>query len=205
MRDFGAEHVKKWKNKHWLIGFYDADGRKLERCLYGSPLAMGPWIEAMEKYIALDVELAECVPSLVTEQMLIDIVGDKAVYTLENAFRIQKRQLTTPQYRSRMDLQGGFSKSVMLQLLRERCQYLIERGATLNNPHINAQYFSGKKGPGTDCGPGSWVTLDPRRPKEHLRDEVRKALRPPSASERAKAAREAEELSSALEAGEEEP
>ena len=23
VRDFGREHIVKWKNKHWLIGFYD--------------------------------------------------------------------------------------------------------------------------------------------------------------------------------------
>ena len=205
VRDFGAEHIKKWKGKHWLIGFYDSDGRRINRCLYGSPLAMEPWIKAMEEYIAPDIALAECVPSLVTEQMLFDIVGENDIYSLKDAFSIQKRQLAASEYRARMDLPEGFSQAAMLQLLRERCEYLIERGATLNNPHINAEYFSGKKGPGTDCGPGSWLTLDPRRPEEHLREEVRKALKPPSARQRAEAARKAEELSAALETGEEEP
>ena len=31
----------------------------------------------------------------------------------------------------------------MLLILRDRCQYLIERGSTLNNPHIPASYFKG--------------------------------------------------------------
>ena len=22
VRDFGSEHIRKWKNKHWLIGFF---------------------------------------------------------------------------------------------------------------------------------------------------------------------------------------
>jgi hypothetical protein len=26
-------------------------------------------------------------------------------------------------------------------MLRKRCQYVIERGSTLNNPHIPASYF----------------------------------------------------------------
>ncbi|MDB4916160.1 MAG: hypothetical protein JWM95_3804, partial [Gemmatimonadetes bacterium] len=71
---------------------------------------------------------------------------------------------------------------------------------------INAEYFSGKNGgPGTDRGPGSWVTLDLRQPIEHLRDEVRKALEPPSKAQIARAEREAEELSLSLESGEEDP
>lgn len=29
----------------------------------------------------------------------------------------------------------------MLEILRDRCRYLIKRGATLNNPHIPGSYF----------------------------------------------------------------
>ena len=31
----------------------------------------------------------------------------------------------------------------MLKILKQRCKYLIERGSTLNNPHIPASYFDG--------------------------------------------------------------
>jgi hypothetical protein len=31
----------------------------------------------------------------------------------------------------------------MLEILRDRCRYVMSRGATLNNPHIPASYFSG--------------------------------------------------------------
>ena len=31
----------------------------------------------------------------------------------------------------------------MLRLLRERCEYIIRRGSTLNNPHIPASFFEG--------------------------------------------------------------
>ena len=42
-----------------------------------------------------------------------------------------------------MDLDGGYSPERMLSILKDRCQYLIERGSTLNNPHIPASYFQG--------------------------------------------------------------
>ncbi len=29
----------------------------------------------------------------------------------------------------------------MLEILKERLKYLIERGSTLNNPHISGSYF----------------------------------------------------------------
>jgi hypothetical protein len=167
---------------------------------------MEPWIAAREKYIASDIALVEYVPQLVTEEILFRILGKKVRYPITDAMRIQKNQLTRAQYEARMDRTGGFSAEAMVRLLRERCAYLVARGATLNNPHINAEYFSGKKGaPGTDRGPGSWVTLDLRQPKEHLRDEVRKALKPPRKAQIDRVKREAEELSIALASGKEEP
>jgi orotate phosphoribosyltransferase-like protein len=40
-----------------------------------------------------------------------------------------------------MDLFQGYSSERMLSILKDRCRYLIERGSTLNNPHIPASYF----------------------------------------------------------------
>jgi hypothetical protein len=31
----------------------------------------------------------------------------------------------------------------MLEIVKDRAQYLIERGSTLNNPHIPFSYFDG--------------------------------------------------------------
>ena len=31
----------------------------------------------------------------------------------------------------------------MLEILKDRARYVIERGSTLNNPHIPASYFAG--------------------------------------------------------------
>lgn len=42
-----------------------------------------------------------------------------------------------------MDLTSGYSPERMLSILQDRCQYLIEKGSTLNNPHIPASYFNG--------------------------------------------------------------
>lgn len=51
----------------------------------------------------------------------------------------------------------------MLEILRDRCRYLIERGATLNNPHIPGSYFSG------------WEKIT-AEPAKRLRELVAKAL-----------------------------
>ena len=40
-----------------------------------------------------------------------------------------------------MDISNGYSKEVMLDIYRDRINYLIKRGSTLNNPHIPGSYF----------------------------------------------------------------
>lgn len=42
-----------------------------------------------------------------------------------------------------MDRHMGYSPERMLSILQDRCRYLLERGSTLNNPHIPASYFKG--------------------------------------------------------------
>lgn len=145
VRDFGRDHIRKWEGKHWLFGFYETSGKtiRLKYCLYGSPQAMTPWIEEKEAYIIYDYRLAQLVPELLSIELLYDILGQKEYYTLEDAQKLQKRQYSSQEYRQRMDMEGGYSPTRMLSLLQERCRYLIERGSTLNNPHIPASYFNG--------------------------------------------------------------
>ncbi|CCQ53795.1 hypothetical protein [Crocosphaera watsonii] len=42
-----------------------------------------------------------------------------------------------------MDRENGYSPQRMLQIIRDRCEYIMRRGSTLNNPHIPASYFNG--------------------------------------------------------------
>ena len=41
-----------------------------------------------------------------------------------------------------LELEDGYSKEKMLEIYRDRVRYLIERGSTLNNPHIPGSYFN---------------------------------------------------------------
>jgi hypothetical protein len=49
--------------------------------------------------------------------------------------------MSKAEYLSAMDLEGGYSPERMLEIFRERGRYVIERGSTLNNPHIPYSYF----------------------------------------------------------------
>lgn len=143
VRDFGEDHIRKWRNLHWVFGFYDPAGQRLLYCHYASPAGMARWIEDKWAYVRPDVLLADHAPNLVTLTMLHEILGIKPVYTLADARLIHKAQHSGAEYRARMDHPDGYSPQRMLEILRDRCRYLLSRGATLNNPHIPGAYFAG--------------------------------------------------------------
>ncbi len=74
---------------------------------------------------------------------MIEILGDKDIYTLEDAKSLQKNQYSSSKYRELMDVRNGYSKERMLKIMKDRATYLMARGSTLNNPHIPLSYFEG--------------------------------------------------------------
>lgn len=143
VRDFGPDHIAKWKTKHWLFGFYDKDGATLKYCMYGSPERMAPWVQLKEEYVRVDFQLAKCVPPLIHQDLLYELLGREDVYSIRDAKLLQKRQYSKARYKERCDHPVGYSPDRMLDILRDRCAYLIRRGSTLNNPHVPAGYFKG--------------------------------------------------------------
>lgn len=143
VRDFGLEHVANWKGKHWLIGFYDATGKNLEYCLYGSPDMMDAWVQEKANYIGPDLLLARIAPDHLKLDDMRTVCGVKEMYALADAKRIQKQQYSAAEYKAKMDVKDGYSPDRMLEIVKDRAHYLILRGSTLNNPHIPGSYFNG--------------------------------------------------------------
>ncbi|MCL3863005.1 hypothetical protein [Actinotalea sp. K2] len=144
VRDFGPQHIAKWRDMHWLFAFYDKAGSRLLSCRYASPADMAPWIAEKERYVLPDLILAQRAPQLVTDEVLVQVLGDRARYEIAEARSIMKNQWSAAQYVDNADLDSsGYSKARMVELLRERCGYVIRRGATLNNPHIPGPYLDG--------------------------------------------------------------
>jgi len=140
VRDFGPNHISKWRNKHWLIGFF-IKGEEYYK--YGSPSMMADWINSKEEYIAPDFKLAKLVPAKINLDDMYRIIGKKDIYTYDDAKAIQKMQYKKEEYLRIQDLSQGYSPDRMLEIIKDRAQYLIERGSTLNNPHIPFSYFNG--------------------------------------------------------------
>ena len=102
---------------------------------------MEKWIKSKEEYIASDFKLANLVPAKINLEDMYHIIGKKDMYTYDDAKAIQKRQYTKEQYLQLQDLREGYSPTRMLEIVKEWATYLIERGSTLNNPHIPFTYF----------------------------------------------------------------
>jgi len=159
VRDFGPDHIEKWRNGlHWIFAFYTGQS-KLEYCYYASPLDMESWISRQERYVAPDFYLADVIPSFVTPGMVVELLGVKDVYSIADARQIMKNQWTAHDYLAAADIAvdpsvssksrngtvrhpPGYSLGKMTEILQLRCTYVIKRGSTLNNPHISASFFS---------------------------------------------------------------
>jgi len=140
VRDFGPDHALKWRRHHWLFARFDTSGDKMLTAHYLTPEGMEPWIVQKEAYVLPDFRLAALVPDRLTMDDLHAIVGRETQYGLSHARSLQKAQYSAERYRERMDRPSGYSPERMLEILRERCRYVLERGATLNNPHIDLAY-----------------------------------------------------------------
>ncbi len=143
VRDFGPDHVAKWKNKHWLIGFYDEGNPSY--FLYGTPKMMESWIDEKWEYIKPDFSSAKLASDKISASDMYKILGKKEFYNYEDAYAIQKRQFKKSEYLEMMDVENGYSTRKMLEIFKKRIEYLIKRGSTLNNPHIPGSYFKNWK------------------------------------------------------------
>jgi hypothetical protein len=146
-RDVGMDHIRKWRGKFFVIGYYTRDARRpeLRHCVCLSPSDMEPWIRSIEEKIRPDFELAARSAKHLTDDDLFAICGRKSAYTIDDAKRLHKNQWSARQYRESCDQEFDgkplISARRMLEILRLRLKYISERGATLNNPHITKQHL----------------------------------------------------------------
>ncbi|MFJ5806720.1 hypothetical protein [Streptomyces sp. NPDC093093] len=145
VRDLGPNHFAKWKNMHWIFGVYDRTGTRLLHSFYASPDDMVEWISGKEEYIRPDVELAEHAMRGVSAESVTSLLGYSDFYTRAEARWIMKNQWSVARYMEATDLtrdgEAGYSLDRMVEIMQERCYYVMSRGATLNNPHIPLSYI----------------------------------------------------------------
>lgn len=133
-RDVGFDHLTKWKTRHWIVGIYK--NGKFSYAYYMPPRVLKGWIKSKEEYILNDYKLSEILKTRLTINDLYLLIGNKKQYSYEDAKKIQKLQYNKKKYNDLMDIKNGYSPKRMLEILQDRAEYLIQRGYTLNNPHI---------------------------------------------------------------------
>jgi hypothetical protein len=103
---------------------------------------MAAWVAEKEEYVRLDFALAAEVPPLISDDVLTALLGNEQAFDLTAAQSIMKKQWRKDEYLASADMpNGAYSRDRMRALLQERCNYLIRRGSTLNNPHIPESYL----------------------------------------------------------------
>ncbi|GAA1402753.1 hypothetical protein GCM10009639_46560 [Kitasatospora putterlickiae] len=162
VRDFGAEHIKKWRDLHWIIAVYDKRGEDIIQCHYASPRDMLPWIEKKRQYVLPDLILGKDIPGFVSPEMIKSIFDGKSEpFSYKDAKWLMKNQWSRDRYLAEADMGRGYSLMKMTEILEERCSYLMARGSTLNNPHIEKSFVA------------KLPLLDEEEPAHDLRELVR--------------------------------
>ena len=147
-RDVGMDHIQKWRKKLFVIGFYSRQaGRpELQNCLCLTPIDMEPWIASIESKILIDFKLAQRASRQLVIEDLYEVCGMLPAYSMEDAKKLHKQQWTAAEYSAAMDIsidgKPKISPQKMLEILQLRLQYIAQRGATLNNPHITKTHLS---------------------------------------------------------------
>ena len=93
-------------------------------------------------YVRPDFALGERVAEKLDREDLDIICGRKDTYELADAQALMKRQWSKAKYASEMDVHQGYTPAKMLDILKQRARYVIQRGLKLNNPHIPKSFFS---------------------------------------------------------------
>lgn len=148
-RDVGMDHIHKWRNKLFVIGFYSRHAKRPEllRSLCLTPTDMAQWIDGIEAKVAVDFRIAECASSTLTHEQLWAVCGKKVTYSIADARAVLRQQWTAAQYEQACDTKDdagerGLSAAAMLQVVQARARYIAQRGATLNNPHITKSHLA---------------------------------------------------------------
>ena len=150
-RDFSLEHIKEWRTKHVLGSFYDKGGNSIQWSLLIPNIFLNEWLDEQVEYIRCDIEIIEVLSDEVTSEMaqkvIKNIFGGKVIFTEEDLKKVLKRQITNQEY-SKYFSSGTNGEKIcsldsMEKAISSRTQYLLNRGTSRNNPHINDGWIKG--------------------------------------------------------------
>lgn len=133
-RDFGLSHLKKYKRAHWLFGVFEPNTTQLSCMYYATPEQMRPWLNHVEHNIRPLLLLAKYTTAAITPSVVYKIFGKKNTYTEAElrAYLVPRQTVITA---------TTYSLPETILILRECVKQKLQRGATINNPHIPLSYL----------------------------------------------------------------
>lgn len=153
-RDTGIPQLRRWAGMHFAFAWFAPRDNKVQRIWYGSPAMMAQWNQAQQDYLAPDLALLHAVPDLVDQGTVAAVLGVKEEYAYEDLRRLLKDQWNRSDalgranlylenadvHRATMAAQCRYSPQMALTAVRDRVEYLLARGGTVNNRKIPRGY-----------------------------------------------------------------
>lgn len=153
-RDTGMPQLQRWSTMHFAFAWFAARDNQPKRIWYGSPAMMRQWNTEQRDYLAPDVLLTRSTPALVDQDTVEQILGGKDEYTYADLHRLLKNQWDASSkydrpnlYLANADVRQAkraadclYSPAMALQAVRDRVEYLLARGSTVNNRKISRLY-----------------------------------------------------------------
>lgn len=111
VRDFGPDHISKWVDMHWIVGFFEKTKTDYPMyCHYLTPLDIKRWTDEKWAYVKIDFLFADVAAERITIDDVYALVGRKSVYSLKDAKALQKDQYSSADYASKIDVhESGLS------------------------------------------------------------------------------------------------
>ena len=149
-RDFGPNHILKWRKQHFLGSFYDAEGNEIQRSIFIPNFLLNNWLDEQTEYIAHDLAILDTIRSLLhssdaAQNIKNAIFGDNCSYDISDVKKLMKRQYKKIDYdkiSKRVGKKIVVSNDDMNNAIMDRIEYLLNRGTTRNNPHINKTFLN---------------------------------------------------------------
>ena len=149
-RDFGQNHILKWRKQHILGSFYDSGGNEIQRSIFIPNVLLNKWLDEQTEYIAHDLAILDTIRSLLRSSDAVqniknEIFGDDRFYNFSDVKRLMKQQYSKSDYDKISKRVGNkivVSNDNMNDAIMDRIEYLLNRGTTRNNPHISKTFIS---------------------------------------------------------------
>jgi hypothetical protein len=153
-RDTGMRKLEQWSTFHFVFGWFEARDNVPIKMWYGSPRIMRAWLKQEKDYLEADLKIMQLVPPKVDDDVVTALFGNGTQFAYDEINKVMKDRWKKKRSEGRPDLyneyadvrrsrrksENLYSRRAALQAAKDRTQYLLDRGGTVNNRKIPGAY-----------------------------------------------------------------